>query len=79
MNDMAGHMDILSRDVERTRILEKELDMYRLKYEKDMSENREIIDRLRRSLDDAARYRPAIDDRHYYDKQTVDQLAKVDH
>lgn len=65
----------LERDVERTYVLQRELDHLRSRYEKDMIDNKLIIERLKASVDDSLRYRPPVDDRHMYDKHTVDILA----
>jgi FtsZ-binding cell division protein ZapB len=66
---------LLERDVERTYVLQRELDHLRSRYEKDMIDNKLIIERLKASVDDSLRYRPPVDDRHMYDKHTVDILA----
>lgn len=55
--------------------LEKELTDIRIRHEREMTENANIIDRLKRSLDDAARHRPSLDERPYYDARTVDILT----
>ena len=58
-----------------TNSLEKELLDLRLRHEKEMTENSNIIERLKISLNDAARYRPSLDQKPYYDARTVDILT----